>query len=176
MASADNQKQGRRNMRPVGWNSKNHNCGSPCQISAPQVGVQCSCRARRLKRMKGRLTLPRALLSPLWTGACGEHVCRSSRGSQWLQGFPLAQPGRELKFINSFYYLILLLCGAQLQIVHSRCHKVKFLFPVLCLRSACSPLLERSNVKHVRLLTSICLCPEVDTHEYVHINIAASTC
>lgn len=28
-------------MRPVGWNSKNHNCGSPCQVEAPR----CVCGA-----------------------------------------------------------------------------------------------------------------------------------
>lgn len=91
MASADNRKQGRRNMRPVGWNSKNHNCGSPCQSSIPQVGVQCSCAARRLKRMKGWVTFSQSCFH-LSSGSASFYVWLTIR-SQRLQSFPLAQPG-----------------------------------------------------------------------------------
>lgn len=63
---------------------------------------------------------------------------------------------RKLKFVNSFYYPILLFCGAQLQILYSRPHKVSFLSALLCLRRACSLLLERRNVKmHVWLFQSV---------------------
>lgn len=52
---------------------------------------------------------------------------------------------RELEFINSFYYLTLLFCEAQSQILYSRSHKVNFPFAIFCQRIASSLILYRSH-------------------------------
>lgn len=80
-------------------------------------------------------------LTPSVENACGDHQggLNGYRASLWHN--------QELKFINSFYCLILLFCGAQSQISYSRPYKVNFIFATLCLRSACSLLLGRSNIK-----------------------------
>lgn len=80
-----------------------------------------------------------------------ENACVDHHGVSMDTEFPFGT-ARELRFINSFYCLILLFCGAQLQILYTRVHKVSFLFATLCLRSDCLLLLERSNVKNVHLI------------------------
>lgn len=79
-----------------------------------------------------------------------------------------------LKSINTFCFLILLFCAAQLPILHSRPHKVSSLSALLCLRSACSLLLEQCRNEH--LIVPIPLCPEVAAHKSAGITIAATIC
>lgn len=112
-ASADSRKQGRRNMRPVGWNSKTHKRGSSCQISPPQVGVRVFLLGREAKKDVGMTySLPDQLPSPppdLIPSV--ENTCtdRPSRGAPWLQSFPLAQPGSWsslTRFIVLFFFSV----------------------------------------------------------------------
>lgn len=122
-------------------------------ITLPNLGTPGGCtvylkgkEARKDKRMT--YFLPKQFppiqasdLTPSVENACGDHQggLNGYRASLWHN--------QELKFINSFYCLILLFCGAQSQISYSRPYKVNFIFATLCLRSACSLLLGRSNIK-----------------------------
>ena len=139
-ASADNRKQGRRNMRPVGWNSKNHKCGSSCQISTPQVGVRVFLPGREAKKDVGmtyslpdQLTSPPPDLIPSVENTCTD---TPSRGSPQLWSFPLAQPGNWSSLTR---FIVLFLFSVE-QSQKLQTPKVNFLCAMARLTSACSLL------------------------------------
>lgn len=75
VASADNWKQGTRNMRPVGWNSKHHNCGfRPSPIPQVHVGGS-SGHSSRKDSLEGFLLEPSCREIP-----AVENVAASARG------------------------------------------------------------------------------------------------
>lgn len=146
-ARADNRKQGRRNMRPVGWNSKNHKCGSSCQISPPQVDVRVFLPGREAKKDVGMTySLPDQLASPpLDLIPSVENTCTDIplKGSQQLWSFPLAQPGNWSSLTR-----FIVLCLFSVEHSHKfQTPKVNFLRAMALPNKCMFTALERSTTK-----------------------------
>lgn len=104
-----------------------------------------------------------------------ENTCVDHHRVSMDTEFPFGT-ARELKFINSFYCLILLFCGAQLQILYTRVHKVSFLFATAVPKKWLFATTGKEQCKKCTFDYSSYLCPEVTTHEYAGINITVSIC